>query len=125
MYVGCFAGLFGTRRGALLQRVASSRGVALLWALGDGTDDQEFVAYSAYERAGFNGRLLDASPPNLRLVNASLARDASASFAHAWSLAAAARAGLPPAAAGSLPAAVARQLWARVLAMLPAAAQLS
>ena len=128
LYIGCFASLFGTARGRTLQRVASSRGVALAWAIGDGTDDQGFAIYSANERAGFDGRLLDASMANLRLVNSSLEHDlASTAFARAWALVAAAHAASPPELPedGPLPRGIARGLWRQVTAMLGDAALLS
>ena len=128
LYIGCFASLFGTARGRTLQQVASSRGVVLSWAIGDGTDDQGFATYSAYERAGFDGRLLDASIANLRLVNTSLQRNlASTAFARAWALVAAARAALHPGLPedGPLPRGLARGLWRQVTAMLGGAALLS
>ena len=127
LYIGCFASLFGTARGKTLQLVASSRGIALAWAIGDGTDDQGFATYSAYDRAGFDGRLLDASIGNLRLVNTSLQRDlSSTAFARAWALVAAARATSYPELPedGPLPRGLARGLWPQVTAMLGDAALL-
>ena len=122
LLVGSFAVLFGTPRGRLLQRVAAARGIALAWALGSARDMVAHVSNtSAFARKGFDARLLDASPPILDRLNASLSAGERAAFEVTWAATAAARARLPPHANGTLPEGDVRALWAQAAVAMPSA----